>query len=175
MSKPWPADKLDEIERVVRAHPHGVSAPDIAAALTAHLPSRTLQDHLQRLVRDGRLVRQGSRRWARYRAPEPTATHTATVTSATDAAIPLTAEAAEIQRLVSQPETARQPVGYRRDFLEAYRPKESSYLSAAERTRLTEIARRPGGAAQPAGTYARHILNRLLIDLAWNSSRLEGN
>lgn len=25
------------------------------------------------------------------------------------------------------------------------------------------------------GTYARQILNRLLIDLSWNSSRLEGN
>ncbi len=30
-------------------------------------------------------------------------------------------------------------------------------------------------AGQSAGTYARRILNRLLIDLAWNSSRLEGN
>jgi Fic family protein len=28
---------------------------------------------------------------------------------------------------------------------------------------------------EPAGTYARHILNRLLIELSWNSSRLEGN
>jgi Fic family protein len=28
---------------------------------------------------------------------------------------------------------------------------------------------------QPAGTYARQILQRLLIDLSWNSSRLEGN
>lgn len=27
----------------------------------------------------------------------------------------------------------------------------------------------------PAGTYARRILDRLLIDLSWNSSRLEGN
>jgi hypothetical protein len=27
----------------------------------------------------------------------------------------------------------------------------------------------------PAGTFARDILNRLLIDLAWSSSRLEGN
>jgi Fic family protein len=34
---------------------------------------------------------------------------------------------------------------------------------------------RPQTADLPAGTYARHILNRLLIDLAWNSSRLEGN
>jgi Fic family protein len=29
--------------------------------------------------------------------------------------------------------------------------------------------------AEPAGTYARQILHRLLIDLSWNSSRLEGN
>lgn len=28
---------------------------------------------------------------------------------------------------------------------------------------------------QPAGTYAKEILSRLLIDLSWNSSRLEGN
>ena len=34
---------------------------------------------------------------------------------------------------------------------------------------------RPQIAGQPAGTYAKQILNRLLIDLAWNSSRLEGN
>ncbi len=28
---------------------------------------------------------------------------------------------------------------------------------------------------QPAGTYVQQIFNRLLIDLSWNSSRLEGN
>jgi hypothetical protein len=28
---------------------------------------------------------------------------------------------------------------------------------------------------EPAGTYAKQILSRLLIDLSWNSSRLEGN
>ena len=27
----------------------------------------------------------------------------------------------------------------------------------------------------PAGTFGRQLLNRLLIDLSWNSSRLEGN
>jgi hypothetical protein len=30
-------------------------------------------------------------------------------------------------------------------------------------------------AAMPAGTYARHVLDRLIIDLSWNSSRLEGS
>ncbi len=28
---------------------------------------------------------------------------------------------------------------------------------------------------QPAGTYAKKALNRLLVDQSWNSSRLEGN
>jgi len=39
---------------------------------------------------------------------------------------------------------------------------------------LLEIGRPPGG-ERPAGTYARTIYGRLLIDLSWNSSRLEGN
>jgi len=34
---------------------------------------------------------------------------------------------------------------------------------------------RPPDADRPAGTYARRIYSRLLIDLSWNSSRLEGN
>ena len=34
---------------------------------------------------------------------------------------------------------------------------------------------RPPGGERPAGTYARTIYSRLLIDLSWNSSRLEGN
>jgi hypothetical protein len=36
------------------------------------------------------------------------------------------------------------------------------------------MGRTPEG-QRPAGTYARDILNRLLIDLSWSSSRLEGN
>jgi hypothetical protein len=50
----------------------------------------------------------------------------------------------------------------------------TSYLSEKERAHLME-AGRPQIGEQPAGTYAKQILNRLLIDLSWNSSRLEGN
>lgn len=42
------------------------------------------------------------------------------------------------------------------------------------RSRLYELGRSPEG-ERPAGTYARQILDRLLIDLSWASSRLEGN
>jgi hypothetical protein len=42
------------------------------------------------------------------------------------------------------------------------------------REHLHNIGRSPDG-ERPAGTYARDILGRLLIDLSWASSRLEGN
>jgi hypothetical protein len=47
-------------------------------------------------------------------------------------------------------------------------------LTKQDRAHLAAVGR-PQIAGQPAGTYAKQILNRLLIDLAWNSSRLEGN
>ena len=65
-------------------------------------------------------------------------------------------------------------VCYNRDFLDSYRPGTSFYLSENERAHLATVGK-PQMAEQPAGTYARLILNRLLIDLSWNSSRLEGN
>ncbi len=86
----------------------------------------------------------------------------------------LSKEAKEIQRIILQPLTKRTIVGYNRKFLDSYRPNETTYLSDAERTRLYEMGTVPIG-SQPAGTYARKIIDCLLIDLSWSSSRLEGN
>ena len=73
--------------------------------------------------------------------------------------------------MVRRPVAARDPVGYAREFLDGYRPDTTTYFTTAEMQRLAELGRtsEPG---RPAGTHARHILNRLLIDLSWNSSRL---
>jgi hypothetical protein len=75
---------------------------------------------------------------------------------------------------IGQPIQARRPVGYNKSFLSDYKPNKTFYLSMAQRTQLMKIGR-VADQVQPAGTYARSILNRLLIDLSWNSSRLEGN
>lgn len=40
---------------------------------------------------------------------------------------------------------------------------------------MREVGTPADGQSQPAGTRARQIFDRLLIDLSWNSSRLEGN
>lgn len=172
MARPTPTEKLNEIVRIVQDHPDGVTAPEIAQALGEQTTGRTLQNHLSRLLREGRIVRESSGRWARYRIAGAQAV---TEPVGGEAPLPLSAAGQEVRKLVRRPAAARQPVGYSREFLEAYRPNESSYLNAAERSQLAALARRPAEGTQPAGTYARQILNRLLIDLAWNSSRLEGN
>jgi Fic family protein len=58
--------------------------------------------------------------------------------------------------------------------MDAYQPNVNYYLPPETRQNLQEMGKPPDG-ERPAGTYARTIYNRLLIDLSWNSSRLEGN
>jgi Fic family protein len=88
--------------------------------------------------------------------------------------LPLSDASRQIIAAISLPMAMRTPVGYNREFLEKYRPNIDSYLSKGEKQRLEKLGF-TGSVNQPAGTYAREIMKRLLIDLSWNSSRLEGN
>ncbi len=88
--------------------------------------------------------------------------------------VELSPESRLLLNLVSKPLRARKPVGYNQDFLNAYIPNRTFYLDESTRHQLEELGRR-NKTDMPAGTYARSILNRLLIELSWNSSRLEGN
>jgi fido (protein-threonine AMPylation protein) len=89
-------------------------------------------------------------------------------------AIALSTDSRDILAYVDKPMPARKPVGYQTDFLESYTPNKTVYLSSALRRQLLKM----GTTAQadaPAGAYSREILGRLLIDLSWASSHLEGN
>ena len=149
--------------------------------MPADLPRRTLQYRLKALVDDGRLLMTGSGRWARYRLPPVSAASVSPVSfdfttgAATGTVMPPLSDAGtEIRQYVRRPEQARSPVGYDDAFLDSYRPNASFYLSPEERARLREDGTLDW-ADQPAGTYARNLLSRVLIPLSWNSSRLEGN
>ena len=174
------AEDLRAIEELARQHPEGMTAQQINDALESAPPRRTLQYRLKSLVDDSRLAMEGRGRWARYRVPRDVSAAVRIVAGAptvgaqADVLPPLSQNGAEIRRQVRKPLAARTPVGYDRGFLDSYRPNETFYLSQAERALLHEVGR-PNIAEQPAGTYARQLLNRLLIDLSWNSSRLEGN
>ncbi|HEX9201968.1 MAG TPA: Fic family protein [Acidobacteriaceae bacterium] len=177
MARRIPEESLLAILAIVRRHSEGASRADIAEALMPKLPPRTLQFRLKSLVDAGRLATRGQGRAARYSLPETQQGPATVPTARTDAeetVVPLSPASAAIRRYLRQPVAARKPVGYNRQFLDSYRPNVSFYLTPAERAKLADT-RRPNFAAEAAGTYAKQILNRLLIDLSWNSSRLEGN
>ncbi len=106
-------------------------------------------------------------------------THAQTGTSATTEEgfppyIPMSADSLDILAYIDQLPTARKPVGYQREFLDTYLPNETWYLSETLRRQLHKMGK-TSDEDRPAGTYSRAILNRLLIDLSWASSHLEGN
>ena len=185
MARRIPEEALTAIEKAVQLRPEGADLPQIAGALNSLVPKRTLQYRLKYLVDVGRLVKEGDDRWAKYCMPPATPEKTpaappekAPAAPAASAegedAVPLSPASKEIRRYLSQGVAARKPVGFSREFLDSYRPKVTFYLSEAERAHLAQVGK-PNFADQAAGTYAKQILNRLLIDLSWNSSRLEGN
>jgi hypothetical protein len=88
-------------------------------------------------------------------------------------AVPISPAGSAIQQYLRRPPEARKLVSYNREFLDNCRPNVLFYLSPEERALLRATGTRPV-AAEPAGTYAKQILSRLLIDLSWNSGRLEG-
>lgn len=75
---------------------------------------------------------------------------------------------------IKKPYSLREPVSYNEVWLTEYRPNIDSYLSDHITEVLSKIGTR-SSTEKPAGTYARQIYQRLLIDLSYNSSRLEGN
>jgi len=157
--------KLEAIVDIIRDAPEGVSIGEIESRLPKSIPRRTLQYRLKRLVDDGRLERQGERRWTRYRALD---------VGPDVLSLPVSAGGQEIRAYLRRAFKNRRPAGYDRNFLERYRPNESFYLTEQERAELHRVGT-PRVVEQPAGTYARQLLERLVIDLSWNSSRLEGN
>ena len=180
MPKQIPEKELDAIVAVVAAQPEAVPVSVILRELPPELEKRTLQRRLALLVEHKRLIAEGEGKGRRYRAPLAITgagsriVGNATVEARGEVYVPLSPEGEEIRRAVRAPIQNRQPVGYRREFLDDYQPNVTHYLPAETRRRLLEIGRPPGGERQ-AGTFARTIYSRLLIDLSWNSSRLEGN
>ncbi|MGI4876442.1 MAG: Fic family protein [Janthinobacterium lividum] len=169
MARPIPQADLKAIEAAVGRHKGGASAAQIAEALVNPGARRTLQYRLRALVNAGRLRLSGDGRAARYHLGGDAVPQRETADI-----VPLSPEGQTLLAYVRQPVAMRQPVGYDRAFLDSYRPNETYYLTQKHRDHLATVGK-PQIEAAAAGTYAKQILNRLLIDLAWNSSRLEGN
>lgn len=166
------------LEAIAR-FPEGASIEQIERSVPAPPSRRTLQRWLSKLIAQKAIRREGQGRSARYSVCTAAGAQVdiagqATATFYAEILIPLSREAKEVEKHVRQPLVRRKPVGYNQAFLNDYRPNETCYLSQGTRDELLSYGQAVSG-NDPAGTYARRLANRLLIDLSWNSSRLEGN
>ncbi len=127
---------------------------------------RSVRRWLSEMVQEGVIERIGNRRASRYRAIQ-------------------TPEAGEFNRcfsprslpaiaLIRRPIYERAPVAYQDEWFDAYQPNSTYYIPEGIRSQLYLAGKRFQD-HEPEGTYAHRIFDRLLIDLSYNSSRLEGN
>ena len=170
--------EYDVILKTMLSFPEGASSEELRIALKWPKDYiRTMQRRLSALVQENRLIVEGNSRARRYQLPLQKDDYVPAVTTTSakkeELGIPLSTEAEIIREKILDPIHLRLPVGYHREFLSKYRPNSTYYLSDVTRQHLLEIGGSHGNL--PAGTYAKQIFNRLLIDLSWNSSRLEGN
>ena len=133
-------------------HP-GAGREDIRRHVAPDVSPTTVWRALKRLADEGRLEISGKARTTGYS---------------------LVAGAGVVRAYLQTPYNRRKPASYNKGFLDRYIPGKTFYLAAVDRQRLHE-AGRPEPPPLPAGTYARRILERLLVDLSWASSRMEGN
>jgi len=183
MSRTTQNDELRLIESIVQAHPNGIGISDIETGMTSShgvgLNRRTLQRRLQKLIDSKRLSTEGESSALVYK---PASGKSVALTGAAASGsvaevelyVTLSPEGARIRDRVRMPLMHRRPVGYEREFLEAYQPGQTYYLSEPLRSQLHDMGRTAAN-HRAAGTYARDILSRLLVDLSWASSKLEGN
>jgi Fic family protein len=172
----------------------GIGMAALEQALAARgqpMARRTILRRLGDLIEAGAIKSDGNKRAVVYRATLPLQQRPSAALAVNEVRepqrntlasapmqVPLSAQALEIRDHIRQPLPQRASVGYQRSLVDSYIPNQTAYLSAEQRERLWEQGRTALAGQQPqqpAGTYARQILDRLLVDLSWASSRLEGN
>ncbi len=143
-----------------------ISLPELIKVLRHRYPDRTVRRWLAEWSKKGMILKQGEKRGTCYLAIKE---------KFTEPADRYFSQAS--QKIISQikaPYDLRKPVTYQPKWLNQYRPNKDFYLSSTQLAELEEAGSR-AKKYKTAGTYARHIYNRLLVDLSYNSSRLEGN
>jgi hypothetical protein len=177
--KETPRDLAERIVAMAAAAPAGISKRELAERFKREASARTIARRLAELVAGKALTVRGKARALRYFALPSTASSDVVLPAMQargegESYVPTSTEGDRIRSYVRKPISQRRPVGYRREFLEDYVPNKTSYLPLVLRKRLMALGR-SAPEERPAGTYARDILNRLLVDLSWASSQLEGN
>ncbi len=126
---------------------------------------RSVRRWLGELAQEGLIEKLGQKRGTKYRALGALPARVSSFFGLESIAV--------LERL-RRPIYTRRPTLYNDAWFDSYKPNTNFYLPELLRKQLRESGRR-SNQREAAGTYAHQIFNRLLIDLSYNSSRLEGN
>ena len=165
--------EMDEIVAFLEQNPTGLSRGQIENNLNLSISYKTLQRRLSVLLENGRISCHGEKSAVRY---FPANSHIGTFKghSRDNKQQVFGSESRKILNFLEIPYFERGRLSYKRSFLEQYVPNETVYVPENWRAELLGEGKRFKEEVA-AGTYARQILERMLIDLSYNSSRLEGN
>ena len=170
-------DKIEQQQReildILKSHPAGLRRSEISDLLKKTINDKTLQRRLANLAKNEKATIEGIKRGTKYfpahRSVEPLEVELRDINNEI-----FSKSSQAVLKYLDKPLHTRERVSYNRDFLEGYVPNETIYVPTEMREGLRKEGKR-FDKELAAGTYARQISERLLIDLSYNSSRLEGN
>ncbi len=144
-----------------------MSLPELMTLLPANFTERTVRRWLSEMIIEKSVEKTGQKRGTRYRVFP-------VIELNSEFNLNISKESRKLIDAIRRPIFERSPVAYNPKWLAVYEPNKTFYLAKNIKQQLHEMGEK-SKTHLPAGTYARHIYNRLLIDLSYNSSRLEGN
>lgn len=145
-----------------------ISLPELLKRLGDGFKERSVRRWLDLLVEEGAVKKIGQKRGTKYIVAGRLEEANGNISSCFSSA------SLEVIAQVKRPLFERQPAAYSDDWFDSYQPNSSYYLPERLRQQL-HLSGERANEQDPAGTYAHQIFNRLIIDLSYNSSRLEGN
>ena len=175
--------QIDLIYKLIKQQPSGISISSLEEALNKLLDTpisrRTLLRRLVVMKDRAQIIASGSGSNIRYLISK----------TIPGTELPkdhqFSQESKKIIGHIHQPIFKRKPVGYNPEFLESYIPGKTFYLPTNIREQLASMGQdnfqhpsklhKQVGQKKIGGTFVRNIYHRLLIDLSWASSHLEGN
>ena len=130
-----------ELLKSIQSSTTGLTLAELLARHSG-LARRTVQRCISQWIVQGLVTASGEGRARRYELPaQPAPASIVPPNDRFPPHIPLSADSQDILAYVDQPLQARKPVGYQRDFLEAYQPNGSAYLSEPLRRQLRKMGR----------------------------------
>lgn len=145
-----------------------ISLSKLLDRLGNEYPERSVRRWVSEMITEGLVEKVGYKKATKYQVQKRANRETNKSASC------FGLESIKIVEQIRRPIYERTPIAYADHWVEAYQPNITFYIPPENQIQLEKAGQR-SRREDPAGTYAHQIFNRLLIDLSYNSSRLEGN